>query len=409
MTQPHDPYQPLPRAGGVGPSAGPWGQGRGAGRTWAAPSGPPAGVPHDPYAQGPFGGQPQWAQQAMFPVPPRRRRNPLLQLLKAALLVVVLGFVGLVALGTWVVGQVTTPSAPTTPRPTSVATTPEVGPTEVPSGPPAPPGQYANDDYVVPPVDTVPPPLPEPETYKEATGLLRANPLYATSVPRPVRCEMGQLDLQAASRAQLTGHLNQMMGCLMRVWAPPLEQAGFTAVRPSVTVYQGAVSTHCGRMKGRNASYCSADQQVYYAADLPTVVPRSLRSSRFVTEAVIAHEFGHAVQARSAILVSEQAWEDKTSAKAGQLELSRRLEMQADCMAGQFLGSIATSTRMTPAELDNVTRLFRSIGDDELSGQPGYVGNHGQGADRQAWTTTGIGSTSVGACNTFTAPASTVR
>lgn len=349
--------------------------------------------------------------------PPRRRRNPLVTLLKALLVLAVMGFLGLLLLG-WVLTKVV--ETMPVPAPTEVATMaqppaseasqlpsnqPSVQPTSAAS---APPGGYQNDDYAVPPADTRPPGLPEPETYEEATSLLKANPLYATAVPRPVRCDMREIDVDNASKPELTTHLNDMMGCLMRVWEQPLTDAGFKPVRPSVTVYSGSVTTKCGKLPAANAVYCGADQQVYYAEDLPTVVPRSLRGSRFITEAVVAHEFGHAVQARSAILISELAWEEKSSKSTG-LQLSRRLEVQADCFAGQFLGSIQQSTQMSDEELANVGKLFYSIGDDVLTGRKHYEGNHGSGASRMAWTGTGLESTSVGACNSFSAPAQKVR
>jgi uncharacterized protein len=37
------------------------------------------------------------------------------------------------------------------------------------------------------------------------------------------------------------------------------------------------------------------------------------------------------------------------------------------------------------------------------------VGNHGLSRSRDFWGETGLGNASVGACNTFTAPASEVR
>lgn len=407
--QPDDPHSPFRRPTGA-PSA-PWAASTQ--RQWAPPTGRPSYPTQDPYA----GAGQGWGAPAMFPVPPRpRRRHPFLRLLRMLFLLSLMGFLALLGLGWWVAGHtgVDVPSStPTSGATSSAAPTVDTRPSAsaTPTARPSssePAGTYQNDSYVVPAPDTDPPALPEPETYSEAKSLMTANPLYRQSVPRPVRCDMGAINLQTASRAQLTDHLNDMMGCLMRVWEPPLAKAGFTAVRPSVTVYSGSIATKCGKMGGRNASYCGADQQVYYASDLPQVVPASLRGSRFVTESVIAHEFGHAVQARSAILISEQVWEDKSS-KSGQLQYSRRLEQQADCMAGEFLGSVQRSTQMTQPEMDAVGTLFHSIGDDSLTGIPGYVGNHGSGAGRQAWITAGMGSTSVGACNTFTAPASKVR
>lgn len=189
-------------------------------RQQTSPWGAPAG--RQQWGQSPWG-QPMPGQQ---PVPvfggrPPRRRNPLVTLLKVLIALGVLGFLGLMALGavfTSVINSIDVPE-PTT-QPTiaqtdspwdpdgdpggSGAPAPSTPPTTTDDPAPAPAGGYHNDDYQVPPADLTPPALPEPETYEEATQLLRANPVYNSEVPRPVRCEMDELDLQRASRRQLT-------------------------------------------------------------------------------------------------------------------------------------------------------------------------------------------------------------
>lgn len=270
-------------------------------------------------------------------------------------------------------------------------------------------GVFANDTYQVPPVSRNPPALPQPETYAQAATWTTHNALYQQSVPAPVRCEVPHENLSHLTTAQLTTHLNQLTACLMRVFGPTLQKAGFTAVRPSVTIYSGEVATKCGDLPRRNAVYCAADQQIYYASDLPQLIPPQLRSTPFTTESIIAHEFGHSIQARSGILISEFALEDRESSQSKKDAMSRRIELQADCFAGQFLGSIRQSEGLTGSDLTNLTLLFHSFGDDELSGDPLESGNHGRGANRQHWVATGMASTSMGACNTFTASSSSTR
>lgn len=270
-------------------------------------------------------------------------------------------------------------------------------------------GTYLNDNYQVPAVSANPPALPEPQTYSEARQWITANKIYQQTVAKPVRCEMTDIDLSTASRAQLQAHLNELTGCLMRVWGPTLQDAGFIPVRPSVTIYSGSVTTKCGKLPSENAVYCGADQQIYYAANLPNLVPASLANSKFITESIIAHEFGHAIQARTGILISEQALEDQQSTKAAKYNLSRRTELQADCFAGEFVSSIAQSTGMNSTDLGNIGKLFYSFGDDQLTGDPTYVGNHGRGANRQAWMRAGMSNAVLTTCNTFTASNSSTQ
>lgn len=263
-----------------------------------------------------------------------------------------------------------------------------------------PPGEYENENYQVPQVDQNPPEIPIPETYTEATQWLTENPIYDVNVAVPVRCEATPINLAQASRSELQTHLNELTGCLMRVFGPALEDAGYIPVRPSVTIYTSTVNTKCGTMPMQNAAYCSADQQVYYAADLPSIVPPDLQGVNYVVESVIAHEFAHAIQGRTGILISEAAWEQRSD-DATANSLSRRLEVQADCWAGQFIESVGQSVGIDQNGGQELSDLFYSIGDDVLSGDPNYDGNHGRGQTRQNWFMEGYGTTLMGSCNTF--------
>lgn len=268
---------------------------------------------------------------------------------------------------------------------------------------------YANEGYTPPSADLNPPDLPMPDTYSQATTWLEDNPVYAQSIPKPTDCsKVDDIDASTASAGQLTTHLNNLMACLMRVWDPPVTASGDVLPRPSVTVYTRPIQSACGTIDSVNAMYCAADQQVYYARALASALPADLQGVRFVTELVVAHEFGHAVQGRTGILYSEKAWESKsTNAKA--LNYSRRLEMQADCLAGMFVNSIAMSKNFTDADLQTLMKVVFNLGDDVLSGDPNYVGGHGSGAGRQSWFTTGYNTVDIGQCNTFTVPDSEVK
>lgn len=272
-----------------------------------------------------------------------------------------------------------------------------------------PPGDYQNEDYRVPPVDQNPPELPSPQTYGEATQWLIDNPIYRTEIAKPVRCEAAPINLREASKAQLQEHFNELTGCLMRVFGPALEEAGFIPVRPSVTIYSSSVQTRCGTMPLQNAAYCAADQQVYYAADLPSIIPPDLQNVNYVVESVIAHEFAHAIQARTGILISEAAWEQNSQTEAQANDFSRRLEVQADCWSGEFINSVGQSVSIDQAGIDQLSLLFYSIGDDVLTGRPNIDGNHGHGGSRRSWFLDGAASTNMGTCNAFAAPADRVR
>lgn len=268
---------------------------------------------------------------------------------------------------------------------------------------------YQNESYTPPPADENPPELPVPKNVEEAKLALTDNKLYAQKVPQPIRCDVPEINVTTASSSALETHMEEVVACLMKTWIVPMEAAGFQMPRPSVTVYDTPITTKCGKLPMPNAVYCGADQQIYFSKNLPSVVPASIRNSRFVVESVIAHEFGHAIQARTAILISSTYFEKNADSKAAANELSRRTELQADCFSGMFLRAVAQSTGMNQQELDNVLALFESIGDDKLSGKPDIDGNHGLSTSRRFWGEMGLASTEIRACNTYVADPATVR
>lgn len=266
---------------------------------------------------------------------------------------------------------------------------------------------YQNDGYQVPPPDTSPPALPQPETYDEAEQLLVANPFYDQTAPDPVRCDADPIDVGSASDRQLEQHFDGLMECLVRVWQPPVEGAGFQIVRPTVTVYGQEVTTRCGK-SGVNAFYCGADQQVYYSNLLDDAVP-VVASDKWGADVVMAHEFGHALQARTAILISSQALGQQAGDESAELAFSRRLEVQADCLSGMFMRSVSGSLRIEQSDVRGILDVYRAVGDDTVSGDSSIVGNHGLARSREYWGQTGLASGDVGTCNTYTAKASLVR
>ena len=325
------------------------------------------------------------------PQPPRKRGSFFGSLLKFVLIVGALLFAASLAAG-FLFG----PDAP--------APTPGQQ-----NGPVAPGTTYQNEDYTPPPVDLNPPKIPVPKNVPAAETLTKANPVYNQSIPSPTRCTMGTVNALTATAPELEAHLNDLMGCLMTVFERPVVAAGFVMPRPSVTVYSAPIKTACGDFKEVNAAYCAGDQRVYYAKPLLKAFPPAVQKTTYAAETIIAHEFAHALQARTGVLVSEKALEQRASSEAAAAELSRRTETQADCFAGQFVRSVAQSQNLGRDQLAGLSTLAYNIGDDILSGKPNDSGGHGTGKARQAWFDKGLGSDSMGVCNTFTAPAGQVR
>ena len=270
-------------------------------------------------------------------------------------------------------------------------------------------GGYVNESYTPPAPDLNPPPLPTVTTVAEATDTVTNDAIYAQTVPGPTLCQVSAIDLTTASASALQTYMTNIVGCLMTVWNDPVTQAGYQLPRPPVIIYSSPITTGCGKLETENAVYCGADQKIYYATDLPSILPNDLQNARFVVEMIIAHEFGHAVQARTGILISFDGLESTASTTAEKNAWSRRGEMQADCLSGLFIRSVSKSAGLTQQDLTNIAATARAVGDDTLSGKANIDGNHGLAANREYWIQLGMASTKVSVCNTFVAPADSVR
>ena len=266
---------------------------------------------------------------------------------------------------------------------------------------------YQNDDYQVPPPDTSPPPIPIPETYEQAEQWITQSTFYNQTAPAPVRCNSQPINVSTASDAQLKAHFEGLMECLVRVWEPPVTSAGFIIVRPTVTIYGEELTTKCGK-SGVNAFYCTADQQVYYSNLLPEAL-LPVRRNKWTADVVMAHEFGHALQARTGILISAHALGQNSGDEGTDLQYMRRLETQADCFSGMFVRAVSQSIGVQPQDEDGILEIYAAIGDDTLSGKSDVVGNHGLARSRRYWGTVGLTTSAVAPCNTFVAPSKLVR
>ncbi len=293
-----------------------------------------------------------------------------------------------------------TESAPPQPQPTPTPTAAEPSPTPTTPEPTPTPTDPAYD----------PPPLPYPQTWEEAGQWVLDNALYAETVDVPIDCPLGRLDLAGSDIPTIQAHLDRLLDCTMRVWQAPLERAGFVVPRPPVTVYPEPITTACGVLETHNAYYCSLDQRLYFATDFPEVlIYAKVDDVALAAETIMGHEFGHFIQGRSGIWGAYAALGQRAGNASEVLELSRRIEVQADCYSGMFLNSVAEASELTENDRQDILRLAEAIGDDTLSGQPDQVGDHGKGATRRHWMETGLTTNQTGQCNTWGVPAEQVR
>lgn len=287
-------------------------------------------------------------------------------------------------------------------------------------GRPSAPGEvvpeYQNEDYQVPTAGAEVPQVLIPDDTTQRREFLEENAIYEASLAEPVRCELTMVDdVHDMTDETLQARLADYISCLTRAWGPTLDAAGFVSYNPQFTIYPsgGTVQTQCGTQESMNAFYCAADQNIYLARDILRVLSPDLAADRAVYELIIAHEYGHAMQGRTGIIISANwlAMDEKDELKM--LEHQRRTEVQADCFAGLALRSLGQSLELTDADREAILAISRDIGDDVLADRfgadPTKPGNHGTGDSRRLWADRGISTNDIGSCNTYLAPSDEVR
>jgi len=237
----------------------------------------------------------------------------------------------------------------------------------------------------------------------DAQAVLTANPLYTRGGLVNGKCPAE--DLGDASKDEQTRFYSALLDCLDQEWSAPVEEAGFRHTEPGLVVFDSPITTPCGSAspeKGRTlAFYCTADEVLY--ADVPQM--RKFFGAVDVAYAVvIGHEFGHHVQREIGILDAFEAevYDDYEQ----RLDLSRRVELQASCMGGLFLGAIADTFPVDDDRLIQLDRAAASFGDEP--GAPENQRDHGSSGSNRTWILAAFNDNDLATCNTFVAPASEV-
>lgn len=199
-----------------------------------------------------------------------------------------------------------------------------------------------------------------------------------------------------------TGSLNAyyaaLVTCLDNAWRPVLTAGGMPHQSPSINLAEHPGQTGCGDPdKGEGgeftALYCPADQTLYLPVDRLRSVDRGGPSSHL---AVVAHEYAHHVQELSGLLGAGADERDKVgeSSAAGN-EVTRRIELQANCFAGLFLASVSGHGAVSRTLANQAVADFRNGGLPET---------HGSRNHQASWATKGSRERTTAACNTWTAP-----
>ena len=130
------------------------------------------------------------------------------------------------------------------------------------------------------------------------------------------------------------------------------------------------------------------------------------RPGEFAQAYVIAHEVGHHVQNLLGIDAKVRQMQARDPSSAN--ELSVRLELQADCLAGVWGYSTAQRNILEQGDVESGLAAAAAVGDDRIQRQVGgrvtpERWTHGSSEQRVAWFRKGLSTGRVDACDTFSA------
>jgi predicted metalloprotease len=223
-----------------------------------------------------------------------------------------------------------------------------------------------------------------------------------------VGCETG-----ADANANLDCRLTAAADSLDTYWAEALPATDVAYRTPGVVLFDAQTNTGCGGATSATGPfYCPADETIYIDPTFYEELRTRFGSSGgpLAEMYVIAHEWGHHVQNISGTM---QGLDQQDT---GPTSDSVRLEVQADCLAGAWVGA-ASQVRddsgtaflepVTEAQIADALSAASAVGDDRIQeSATGQVDpeswTHGSSGQRQKWFTTGLGG-GPAACDTFAA------
>lgn len=193
-------------------------------------------------------------------------------------------------------------------------------------------------------------------------------------------------------------------------WRPLFQLAGASYREPKLVLFSGAVSSACGfAQSAMGPFYCPLDEKVYIDLSFYRDLKERFRApGDFAQAYVIAHEVGHHVQ--NLLGVAEKVRHAQQSVGRTEAnQLSVRLELQADCLAGVWANHADRARDiLEQGDVEEALGAASSIGDDRMQAQTqGHVVpesfTHGSSDQRVHWFRRGLESGELEQCNTFEA------
>ena len=214
--------------------------------------------------------------------------------------------------------------------------------------------------------------------------------------------------MQNAPSAQdeLVDFVSFVVGDLESFWQADFSKAGREFSPARLVLFRQGVDTGCGAATSQTGPfYCPADQQIYvdlgFFRDL---AGRFNAPGDFAQAYVLAHEYGHHIQTITG--VTEQVDTASRENPDQRNELSVRVELQADCLAGVWAHSTFERGLLEEGDLEEGLTAAAAVGDDRIqAAATGRINpetfTHGTAEQRASWFKRGFEDGDATACDTF--------
>ena len=201
---------------------------------------------------------------------------------------------------------------------------------------------------------------------------------------------------------ELVDFVSFVLDDLQQTWSELMPE-----YRPATLVlFRGATQSACGVGQSEMGPfYCPVDQNVYVDLGFyEELRGRFGAPGDFAQAYVLAHEIGHHIQTLNG--TSDQVRRAQQQRPDQRGELSVRMELQADCLAGVWGASAHQRGLLERGDVEEGLRAAAAIGDDRIQAMSGRGVHpesftHGSSEQRVEWLGLGLESGDPGSCRTF--------
>jgi predicted metalloprotease len=212
--------------------------------------------------------------------------------------------------------------------------------------------------------------------------------------------------ISSEEEQQLADFVSIVLADTEDTWNAIFAENNLNYREPTLVLFTDAVDSGCGVAQSAvGPFYCPVDETVYIDLSFyKDLKDRFGAPGDFAQAYVIAHEVGHHVQNQLGIMDDVQTAQQRANSQAEANELSVKLELQADCLAGVW-GYHAERSRdvLESGDVEEGLNAASAIGDDRLT--QGRVSpdsfTHGTSQQRVNWFKTGLDTGNMDSCDTF--------